>query len=60
MLSIENILLIKETVETGLKLTNAETEAAIVAEFNDVLNFIKEEERIESNVPAGDVRRELI
>lgn len=59
-LSIENILLIKETVETGLKLTNAETDAALVADFNDVLSFIKEEERIESNVPAGDFRREAI
>ena len=56
-LSLENILQIKTTVESGLKLVNAETEAALIKEFNDVLEYIKEEERIENLVPATDKRR---
>ncbi len=56
-LSLENILQIKATVESGLKLLNADTDAALINEFNDVLVYIKEEERIESLVPATDPRR---
>ena len=40
-----------------MKLVNAETEAALIKEFNDVLEYIKEEERIENLVPATDKRR---
>ncbi len=36
---------------------NADTDAALVKEFNDVLEYIKEEERIENLVPATDKRR---
>ena len=56
-LSLENISLIKTTVESGLKLLNAETDAALIKEFNDVLEYIKEEERIENLVPTSDERR---
>lgn len=57
-MSIENILQIKNTVESGLNLLNPETDSALIAEFNDVLAYIKEEERIESFVPVTDKRRE--
>ena len=56
-MSAENILQIKNTVESGLKLLNKDTDAALIAEFNNVLAYIKEEERIESFVPVTDKRR---
>ena len=59
-LSIENILQIKNTVESGIKLLNSDTDAALIAEFNDVLAYIKEEERIESFVPITDPRRTIL
>lgn len=36
---------------------NPETDSALITEFNDVLAYIKEEERIESFVPVTDDRR---
>lgn len=37
-----------------------DSDSVLIAEFNDVLNYIKDEERIESYVPADDVRRKVL
>ena len=39
---------------------NPENDAALISEFKDVLEYIKEEERIESYVPADDIRRKVL